>query len=912
MRRVRSVLYLALVLVVGCGGGAQPGPAPERPALQKQDTGSFDFSKINPIEGVQKHVLDNGLTVLLKQNTTLPFVTVVTAYKVGGANDPEGVKGVAHFFEHMMFNGTTEFDKAFVDRATYESAGSNNAYTTNDATVYWFHVSRDALDRILYIEATRMTRLVFDTFDTERNNVIEELNRDLGDPWGRLYYELVPRVFTVHPYRHPIIGWRKDLEEATREKMEKFYRDYYAPNNATLVIHGDFDPASALQLVKKHFGALPKGKEAAVIAVQEAPQTQQVRHEYKTEDAADRMMIAWKTTPMGSDDDLALDVLSTILSGSKTARLNVRLVKQDQLVPEGGIGSANESRRYVGMFYVKAEPYEGKSPKLVEDAVFDELAKIAKDGVTAKELQKAKNIVLASQVYRLESGQNLADALAYSHALNVPDYVATYLGRVDRITAEQVRQVAAKYLNRHQSTVVIAKGQGGGDKDGRPNPKRHRTAPVLQGTPDIGPYYDVRLPNGLTVIVKPKLDLPVVSIRAYVESSSLYEPEEKAGLAALFGEMLDEGTHDPAGKTFTDEQLAEMIEEIGGTMSTGPDGANVMALSKYTPLLLDLMHEILVNASFPAERFEIVKRDTLQWIKTRLDDPETVMRDLFDETVFKGHPNHRPAVGYKETVEKLTRQDVIDWYRKYFRPDNTIIVISGYVEPMNLILEIRKRFSDWACEGELRLPQPMAAPKVPGALACATKNIPQVNILIGHPGLTRDHPDYVALRVAETILCSSPVFSDRFSMAVRVEGGLAYSVGGSLTGGADWWPGTFSIYAGTEAKNKDKVLNLMLKLLREFVEQGPTEKEVATAKNYLAKSFFTRWETGEGWVNYLLAVKRLNLGTDYHRRFQEKLASLTRDDVHAAVKRFVKLDQLTTVIVGPVDKNGKVIERKDD
>lgn len=910
MRSVRSVLYLVLVLVVGCGGGAQSRPAPERPAPQKQDTGSFDFSKINPIEGVQKHVLDNGLTVLLKQDSTLPFVTVVTAYKVGGANDPEGVKGVAHFFEHMMFNGTTEFDKAFVDQATYESAGSNNAYTTSDATVYWFHVSRDALDRVLYIESTRMTKLVFDTFDTERKNVLEELNRDLGEPWGRLYYELVPRVFTVHPYHHPVIGRRKDLEEATREKMEAFYRDYYAPNNATLVIHGDFDPTGVLQMVRKHFGALPKGKEAAVITVQEPPQTRQVRHEYKTEDAADRMMIAWKTAPMGSDDDLALDVLSTILTGSKTARLNVRLVEQDQLVPEGGIDSANESRRYVGMFYVEAEPYEGKSPKLVEDAVFEELAKIAKDGVTAKELQKAKNIVLSSQVYRLESGRNLADALAYSYALNVPDYVATYLGRVDRVTADQVRQVASKYLNRHQSTVVVARGKGGGDKDGRPNPKRHRTAPVLQGTPDIGQYYDVRLPNGLTVIVKPKLDLPVVSIRAYVESSPLYEPEEKAGLAALLGEMLDEGTQDPSGKAFTDEQLAEMIEEIGGTMSTGPDGVSFKALSKYTPLVLDLMREILVNASFPADRFEIVKRDTLQSIKTRHDDPETVMRDLFDETVFKGHPNHRPAIGYKETVEKLTRQDVIDWYRKYFRPDNTIIVVAGHVEPLSLILEIRKRFADWGSDGEPALPRPVAAPNHPGTLACATKSIPQVNILIGHAGVTRDHPDYVALRVAETILCSSPVFSDRFSRAVRVEGGLAYSVGGSFTGGADRWPGTFSIYAGTEAKNKDTCLNLMLKLLREFVEQGPTEEEVATAKNYLAKSFFTRWETGDGWANYLLAVKRLNLGTDYHRRFQEKLASLTRDEVHAAVKRFVKLDRLTTVIVGPVDSNGKVIEKK--
>lgn len=911
MARTRNVLYLAIVAMAGCSGGA-PSPAPDSPAAQVRESGRFDFSKINPIEGVQKHVLDNGLTVLLKRDSSLPFVTVVTAYRVGGANDPEGVKGVAHFFEHMMFNGTSEFGKEFVDQTTYESAGSNNAYTTCDATVYWFHVSSDALDRILYIEATRMTRLVFDTFDTERKNVLEELNRDLGDPWGRLHYELTPRVFTVHPYRHPVIGWRRDLEAATREKMEAFYRDYYAPNNATLVIHGDFEPASALAAVKKHFGPIAKGKDAAVITVQEPPQTRQVRHEYQTEEAATRMIIAWKTVPMGSDDDLALDVLSTVLTGGKNARLNVRLISTDELVPEGGLDCTNESRRYIGLFYVSAEPYEGKTPEQVEEAVFDELAKIANEGITERELQKAKNIVLANQVYRLESGRDLAEAIAYSYAMNLPDYVPTYLGRVDRITADQVRRVAAKYLNRDQSTVVIAKGRGGADKDGRPDPKRRRSARTVLRTPDVGQYYDVRLPNGLTVMVKPKLDLPVVSMRAYVESSSLYEPEDKAGLAALVGEMLDEGTHDPAGRSLSDEELAEMIEEIGGVMSTGADGVSFKALSKYTPLLLDLMHEILVNASFPEDRFESVKRDTLERIKTRADNPETLLQDLFDETVFRGHPNHRPAVGYRETVEKLTRHDVIEWYRKYFRPDNTVIVVVGYVEPLSLILEIRKRFADWAPQGELTLPRPIAAPKVPGTLACATKNIPQVNILIGHAGITRDHPDYVALRVAETILCSSPVFSDRFSRAVRVEDGLAYSVGGSLTGGADWWPGAFSIYAGTEAKNKDRILDLMNKLLREFVEQGPTEKEVADAKNYLAKSFFARWETGDEWVNYLLAVKRLNLGTDYHRRFQEKLASLTRDEVHAAVQRFVRLDQLTTVIVGPVDSRGKVIEKKED
>jgi len=421
------------------------------------------------------------------------------------------------------------------------------------------------------------------------------------------------------------------------------------------------------------------------------------------------------------------------------------------------------------------------------------------------------------------------------------------------------------------------------------------------------------LANGLSLIVKQRSDVPVLTVQALVNAGQIFEPEDKAGLAELVGGLLDEGIEDDQGRRRSGDEIAGDVEFVGGQYGTSANGVTVKVLSEHSEVAYNLVRDLLRYPSFPKQRFEKLREDQVAEIESMDQDPTRVARRLFFETAFRGHPFHRPAVGYLETVKALTIEDVEAWHRRLFRPENTIVVAVGDIDPAVALKELRTRMESWKGEGPWKAPEVQQLPRQQEPRPVyQTFKAQQVRIHLGHVGIQRTNPDFFALRVMETILSTSPGFTNRLARNVRDMQGLAYDVSGSITSGSGQSAGPFQVVLGVEAKNKDIGLQAVMKELSQFLKDGPTAEEVKDAKDYLLHSFVSSWETVEDIADYLLSVKRYGLGSDYAGKYYKSVGSVTREEVLRVARKYIDLDHLTTVIVGPVDKNGKLIEGEQD
>jgi zinc protease len=438
-----------------------------------------------------------------------------------------------------------------------------------------------------------------------------------------------------------------------------------------------------------------------------------------------------------------------------------------------------------------------------------------------------------------------------------------------------------------------------------------RVAP--QAAPSLGDVAREVLPNGLTLLAKKRSDVPILTIQALVNAGQIFEPEDKAGLAELVGSLLDEGIEDDQGRRRSGDEIAGDIEFVGGQYSTGANGISVKVLSEHADVAYNTMRDLLRYPSFPKERFEKLREDQLAEIESIDQDPTRVARRLFMESVYKGHPFHHPAIGYKETVKALTIEDVEAYHKRLFRPENTIIAAVGDVDPAVALRELKTRLVSWKGEGPWKAPVvASASQQTEPRPIYSTYKAQQIRIHLGHVGIQRSNPDYAALRVMETILMTSPGFTNRLAKFVRDQQGLAYDVNGSITGGAGLVACPFQIVLGVEAKDKDKGLQSVMKELDSFLKDGPTAEEVKDAKDYLLASFVSSWETVEDLADYLLTVERYGLGVDHAAKYYASVKAVTPAEVHRVAKKYIDLKHLTTVVVGPVDANGKLIEGEQD
>jgi zinc protease len=413
---------------------------------------------------IREHTLANGLTVLLAERHLDPVVAVMVWYRVGARNESEREAGVSHFLEHMMFKGSARFGKGQVDFVTTTLGGSNNAFTTPDHTAYWFEFASDRWEKALEIEADRMRNLLIDAseFEAEKAVVLEELSMGDDDPWRSLSQEVQSALFPRHPYRRPVIGYSDTLRAMTPADMRDYYRRFYQPSNAILVLAGDFESESALEVVKRHFGSienpalpeLPAGAQPPRIDSYRAPQLEPKGEQRLTigwDDSGSRLCIAWPTVVVGADDDFALDLVSTLLTGGRMSRLYRRLVLERGLATS--VATHNDTRIDTGAFWLHAECAQGVEPAVLEAAIDHEIELLARESVPAAELARAKRMLAAGEAHESETVSDLAEDLGEFAADASWRMALETIARIERVSARGVRDCTARLLGKHRRVV---------------------------------------------------------------------------------------------------------------------------------------------------------------------------------------------------------------------------------------------------------------------------------------------------------------------------------------------------------------------------------------------------------------------------------------------------------------------------
>ncbi|HEV3440487.1 MAG TPA: pitrilysin family protein [Gemmata sp.] len=881
------------------------------------------------LKDLQTTTLENGLRIYLLPIKSAPVVSVMVAYRVGSGDEEKDQTGLSHYLEHLMFKGTEKLLPGDIDRITQRNGGQNNAYTSEDMTVFHFDFAANRWQAALDIEADRMRNIRIDEkheFEEEKGAVISELNGNEDQPGELESKTILPLLFPKDsPYSHPVIGEKAHVQAATAEIIKRHYDKWYHPNNASIVIAGGFDADEALAKIKKLFGPIPKTtlpprKPATFFKDRAGP----IHKDFESKFDVPRMLMGFNSVAIGTPDDPLLDIVSDILADGRTSRLYTKLVEEERIA--SGVSAGNMSGRYPGWFSISLDLFKGKDRKKAEELVFAELEKFATEPITDEELDRARRKILAGKVFARESVHGLADSIAktstYPVGDNVTKYFQDYLDAVLAVSKDDIKRAAKQYLTRKQAVVVWSvpkEEKPGGAPADSPTKKPNRSPLFRSSSRGLNAAEEagtggftltaakrVVLPNGLIVILLEDHRLPIVVANVELSEVLLREPADKAGVAALMSSLLDEGTDKHSGK-----QLAALVENTGGSLDFGSSGGSLKVLTPDTNLGLDLLFECLTRPTFPEEAFNRKKDQQLSTIDDAQTQPNVRAFDLFREIVYGKHPYARPHEGMRSTVEKLTRTDCQSFHKMAFAPNLATVVVVGDFKNDAMTKKIEELTKDWK-KSDIGKPTVAAPPKPSGRTTkiVSDPDAAQVHVFIGALGITRNNPDYYKLLVMDNVLGTGAGFTDRLSANLRDRQGLAYTVRAAIASSAGTQPGTFEGYIGTFPDKYIRVRDGFLAEIRTIRDKPPSKEEVEDVKQYLLGSLPFRFTTLSAVAGQLLAAERFGLGFDFLEKYMKEVAAVTPEDVQKVAELYLDPKTLAIVVVGAIDQDGKPLAKK--
>ncbi len=882
-----------------------------------------DPLRLDPVR-FTKTTLANGLDVIARRQGPLPVVAVNLWYHVGSKNEERRQRGFAHLFEHLMFEGSEHYPGDFF-RPLQRLGASINGSTSSDRTNYYEDIPAAHVELALAMESDRMGHFLPALSDSkiriQKDVVKNEYRQNVANrPYGQAWRTLSEAMFPPdHPYSWTTIGVMEDVEAASRDDVEAFFRRFYVPGNASLAIVGDIDEDRALAMAERYFGDIPGGARSLTPRAPDARLSAEVRVTLRDRVELDRVYLSWHTVPHFEADDAALVLLGDILGRGRSSRLYRGLVVDRGLVQDA---SAYQSgRELAGTFGVTATLRPGRSWEEARDLVDAEIAGIAERGVEEAELARVQNGRLAGFVYALDNVGGfggVADRLnAYNIHLGDPGRITSDLDRYRGVTPDSVRDAARAYLRGAPRASLTVLGR----KPMTVSAPVDRSAPPIStpAAPFRAPEPEVRrLGCGVPVWILPRRDLPIVAATFVLDAGASAHGPRRGGLAHLTADLLDEGT-----SSRSSHQIALAAEGMGTSLaiSAGWDGSYV-GLQCLTPHLgpsLDLAVDVLRNPTFPAEEWERVHAQTLAGLRAERDSADAranraILRALFDDD----HPYRVPVDGEEATVSRLARDDLREFHRDRYTPGGASCVVAGDVDPDEVVALLDARLAGWSGRSGPR-PEVPRAPRSGRTrlLLLDRPGAPQAVVRVGHAGTDRLDPDFTDLTVWNQILGGQ--FSSRLNARLREEKGFTYGIRShfEFRRGA----GPFLISSSLQSDRLAEALgDLRGEVVALLGDRPPTGAELDDARRSLIEGQARHFETPSALVSRYAGLFLHGFPPDHHARFADRLGEVTPSTLEAAARRHVDPFGFVVVVVadaglvaGPLEALGWAeVERFDE
>ncbi|AXT55881.1 insulinase family protein [Aquimarina sp. AD1] len=880
----------------------------------------------------EKYELENGLQVVLHQDKSDPIVSVAIQYGVGSNREKTGRTGFAHLFEHMLFQESENVPQDQFFKKIQDVGGTLNGGTWQDGTIYYEVVPKNAMETVMWLESDRMGFLINTVTESAFNNqqeVVQNEKRQRVDnnPYGHTSWVIDKNIFPEgHPYNWQVIGELVDLQNATVEDVKEFYDKYYGPNNATLVLAGDFETADAKAMIEKYFGEIKKRQPVEKLKVQNVTLsgTKRFMHEDNFATTAQLNMV-WPTVEQYTDDAYALDFLGELLSEGKKAPLYKVLVKEKELTSD--TNAWNRSMEIAGKFRVNVTANEGKSLADIEAGVFEAFKKFEEEGITDTDIERIK-AGLETQFYNgISSVLGKSFQLAqYNVFAGDPGFITQDIENIKAVTKEDVLRVYNKYIKGKPYVITSFVPKGKVDLAANDSEKAAvveeeikenvenavaETKEEIEKTPsafdrsvapkegespklNIPSSWNTTLANGMKVYGMEQNELPLVNFSLVISGGHLLDSFDKVGVANLMTDIMMEGT-----ATKTPEQLEEEIELLGASINMYTTREAIIisgnTLARNLDKTINLVEEILLEPRWDEEEFARIKTKTINGIKRSAANPNVVARNVYNKVLYGDkHMFAYPTSGTVTSVESITIDDLKQFYTNNFSPSVSKFQIVGDLNKDKAIASLKNLESKWASK-EVTIPEYEIVNNRDKASLYFVDipNAKQSVINIGYLSMARTDEDYFPATVMNYKLGGS--FSGNVNLILREEKGYTYGARSGFSGSKI--PGTFTASSSVRTNTTFESVKIFKDEIEKY-KSGISEEDLTFTKNALIKSNARKFETQFALLGILQEMGRYDLPADYIAKEESIIEGMTLEQHKALANKYLDESKMAYLVIG--------------
>ena len=880
----------------------------------------------------EKYELENGLQVVLHQDKSDPIVSVAIQYGVGSNREKTGRTGFAHLFEHMLFQESENVPQDQFFKTIQDLGGTLNGGTWKDGTIYYEVVPKNALETVMWLESDRMGFLINTVTEAafyNQQEVVQNEKRQRVDnnPYGHTSWVLDKAIYPEdHPYNWQVIGELVDLQSATVEDVKEFYDKYYGPNNATLVLAGDFEKEDAKALVEKYFGEIKKRQEVAPLEPQRVSlaETKRLYHEDNFARAPQLHMV-WPTLEQYTEDAYALDFLAQVLSDGKKAPMYKVLVKEKELTSR--VSAYNNSQELAGEFHVVVTANTGKNLADVETAIMESFQKFEEEGVSEKDVERIKASLETGFYNSISSVLGKSFQLArYNVFTGDPAFITQDIENIKKVTKEDVMRVYNTYLKDKPYVITSFVPKGSLDLIAENSTKANiveeeikenvevkieerndevvktesnfdrSKAPEIGESPklNIPESWAVTLDNDMKVLGIEQTELPIVNFSIVLDGGHLLDDINKNGVANLMTDILMEGT-----ATKTPEQLEEEIEMLGASirMYTGDEAITISGntLVRNFDATMKLVEEILLNPRWDEEELARIKTSTINGINRSSANPNVVANNISNKILYgKDHIFAYPASGTAASVDSITMQDLKDFYTKNFSPSVAKFHIVGNIKKDKVVEVLSSLEENWKSKEVIIPTYTLNTDRDKSSLYFV--DIPdskQSVINIGYLSMAKTDPDYFPATVMNYKLGGS--FSGNVNLILREEKGYTYGARTGFSGSKI--PGTFSASSSVRTNTTAESVSIFKEEIEKYKE-GISDEDLQFTKNALIKSNARRFESQYALLGMLQDISNYDMSKSYIADEEKIVREMTLERHKELANKYLDAKKMGYLVVG--------------